>query len=170
LKLLSSKYGYNYKYEMDGPEAASLYGDYQKSKKQSIRSLLLRYNEDDVLALIHLAKRIPDAFDCNRFVAVLDDGERELLRRFYESSRPIIRPRADGRLDIELRFRYYDEKNGIILSTLLEAHGFNPRFGVDKNTRVIRMYGYSQVSDFLSIVGDDLDKIIASRNGKVDAT
>jgi len=67
LKLFSSKYGYNYKYEMDGAEAASLYCDYQKSKKQSIRSLLLRYNEDDVMALIHLAKRIPDAFDYRGF-------------------------------------------------------------------------------------------------------
>jgi CRISPR/Cas system-associated exonuclease Cas4 (RecB family) len=161
LKLLSSKYGYNYKYEMDGSEAASLYGDYQKSKKQSIRSLLLRYNEDDVMALIYLAMRIPDAFDYNRFVTVLDDRERELLRRFYESSRLIIRKDAHN---IELRFRYYDEENGVILRTLLEAHGFNPRFGVDKNTRVIRMYGYSQVSDFLSILGDNLDKIIADRS------
>jgi hypothetical protein len=91
LKLLSSKYGYNYKYEMDGPEAASLYGDYQKSKKQSIRSLLLRYNEDDVMALIHLAKRIPDAFDSSKFLAELDDRERELLRFESSTSRERLR-------------------------------------------------------------------------------
>jgi len=97
----------------------------------------------------------------SKFLAELDDRERELLRRFYESSRLIIRSRVDRGFDIELRFRYYDEDNGVMLSNLLERHGFSPRFGVDKNTRVIRMYGYSQVSDFLSILGDDLDKRIA---------
>jgi hypothetical protein len=51
---------------------------------------------------------------------------------------------------------------GSAISYFLEKYGFNPRVGMDKNAEVIRMYGRWQVSAFLSIVGENLDKIISS--------
>lgn len=164
LKTIAAECGYKFKYgDMNGLKAASLYGDYKRNRKQSIKNRLLEYNKDDVMALVHLAMRMPDAFDCKQFVGKIEDEERELLRSFYKPSYLKVRHRSKRGLDVELRFPCRSHKKRCELTKILEQNGFNPRFGMDKNTEVIRMYGYEQVSDFLSILKENLDKIISSR-------
>jgi len=166
LKTIAAKYGYKFKYDdMNGRKAASLYDDYKRNKRQSIKNKLLEYNKDDVMALGHLAMRIPDAFDSRPVVGKIEDEDRELLRRYYKfkSSYLRVEPRGEGGLNVELRFRCRSHKEICELSKILEKYGFNPRVGMNKNTEVIRMYGRGQVSDFLSILGENLDKIILSR-------
>jgi len=164
LKELSIKYGYKFMYDdMDGPKAALLYSKYQLSKEQSIKNKLLNYNRDDVMALRHLAMNIPDAFDYKRFQVGIKDEDKELLKSFYESSSLIIRRDPARQNNIEIRFRCNDEEERSLLRNILEQHGFYPRLGMDKKTRLIRMYGYTQVSDLLFMLGDNLDKRMASR-------
>ena len=165
LKEFSSKYGYMFMYEgMDGLQAALLYDEYKSNKKRSIKNKLLDYNRDDVIALVYLAMKMPDAFDFKRSQLGIRDEDNELLKSFYESSNLIIRRnyRRRGGSNIELRFRCKDEEERSLLSSILEQSGFSPRLGMDKKTWLIRMYGYTQVSDFLSMLGDNLDKRMAS--------
>lgn len=164
LKELAARYGYKFKYsDMDGIIAASLYSNYQKNKEPSIKNMLLKYNKDDVMSLVHLAMRIPDAFDYKRFYGRIEDEERELLRSFYESSYLCVSYKGARGFRVELRFPCRsDEKKNLLFETL-EQNGFHPRSGMSKKTKIIRMYGYEQVSDFLSLMGENLDKEISSR-------
>ncbi len=165
LKLLSSFYGFRYEIEMNGIEAAILYGDYLNSSDELIRNQLLRYNKDDVMALAHLAINIQDAFEITS-TSQMNKEDRDLLRIFYECSNLKIRKRVGKGLDVELKFRISNKLDEITLKALLDKHGFNARPGIDKKKPVLRLYGYTRVSEILTLMGDSLDEIMNARGIK----